>query len=65
MLREGAHFVFEGTLVLGYLEIRLKSSACMFIKDNLVYTLGFNDTAANFANNVKLFEDSVNSFILK
>lgn len=62
---EGANFVYEGTIVRGYLETKVKSSTYIFIKDNLIYTLSFNDKADNFDNNSAAFESSYNSFVIK
>ena len=63
--KEGAHFIYEGTAVRGYSEIRIRCSAYIFIKDNITYTLSFTDKADNFKNNIKAFESSVNTFVFK
>jgi len=63
--REGAQFIYEGTGVRGYLETRIKCSAYVFIKEDLIYTISFTDKADDFDNNVKAFEVPLNSFILK
>jgi hypothetical protein len=63
--REGAHFIYEGTAVRGYLELRIRCSAYMFLKENTVFTLAFTDKADNFDKNYQAFESSVNTFVLK
>ena len=63
--REGAHFIYEATVVRGYLEVRLECSAYIFIKDNIFYTLAFTDKADEFNNSLEIFESSVNTFVLQ
>jgi hypothetical protein len=63
--RESAHFIYEGTSVIGYLEVRLKCSAYVFTKDNIIYTLSFTDEAADFDNNLEAFQSSVSTFVLQ
>jgi len=59
--REGAHFIYEGTSVMGYLELRLKCSAYVFTKDNLVYTLSFTDKVEDFDADLEAFQSAVNT----
>ena len=63
--RDAAHFVYEGTMVRGYLEIRIKSSAYFFIKGKIGYTLTCTDKADHYNNNAAKFSAVANSFILK
>ncbi len=63
--KEGAHLIWEGTSVRGYLETRLECSVYIFIKDNIIYTLSFTDKAGDLDNNVNAFESSIKTFVLK
>ena len=63
--KDAAHFVYEGTMVRGYLEIRMKSSVYLFVKDKLGYTLTCTDKLDNFNNNAAKFEKAVNSLEIK
>jgi hypothetical protein len=63
--RQGAYFVYEGTIVMGYLELRCKSAGYVFLKGNLVYAVTFIDKADNFNSNLEKFKSTIQSFILK
>ncbi|MDP2923696.1 MAG: PsbP-related protein [Candidatus Omnitrophota bacterium] len=63
--KEGVSFTYEGTVVKGYLEMRIKSSIYVFVKGDLVYALAYVNQAASFDNNLKDFEESLNTFVLK
>jgi len=62
--RQGAHFTYEGTMTMGYLELRCKCSAYLFLKDNIVYAISLTDKADDFDNVVDKFESTVQSFHL-
>ena len=51
---DASHFIYEGSMVRGYLEIRVRSSVYLMIRDKLGYTLTCSDKAANFDNNKQL-----------
>ena len=63
--KDVAHFVYEGTIVRGYLEIRIKSSVYLFIKDNAGYTIACTDKVDHYSKNTNNFNAAVNSFIIK
>lgn len=63
--KDASHFIYEGSMIRGYLEIRIKSSVYLMLKDQLGYTLTCSDKVGNFDNNKEKFEAAVNSFILK
>ena len=62
---ECATLTYDGTIVYGYLEIKLRFIAYIFMKDDLIYTLSFTDKADNFNNNVEAFNGSLKTFTLK
>lgn len=63
--RDAVHLVYEGTIVRGYLEIRIKSSVYVFLKDNTGYTISCADKADHYSKNADKFESAVGSFIIK
>lgn len=62
---QGAHYVYQATMTRGYLQLKFKSSVYMFVKGNMLYTLSFTDKSEEFDNDLKAFETTVNSFIVK
>ncbi len=63
--RDAAHFVYEGTIVRGYLEMRIKSSVYLSLKDNIGYTLSCTDKVEHYSKNAAKFEVAASSFIIK
>jgi len=69
--QKGVNFIFEGGKDInvedykGHLENNMKILAYIFIKNNITYLINCMDTAVNFDNNLKAFETTVNSFVLK
>ncbi len=63
--QEGAHFVYEGTRVIGYMQTRLKASAYVFVKDDTIYTLSFTAKEEDYNDNVTAFNSSIETFLLK
>ena len=62
---QGAHFIYEAKVVRGYLEVGIRCSVYIFLKDDIIYTLTFTDRNEDFENNIKAFESSLKTFVLK
>jgi hypothetical protein len=63
--KDAAHFAYEGTMVRGYLEMRIKSSVYLLLKDDLGYTITCTDKADHFSKNSATFESIINTLKLK
>ncbi|MDD5477879.1 MAG: hypothetical protein PHG87_06765 [Candidatus Omnitrophica bacterium] len=69
--QEGVNFIFEGGKDIsvgdykGRLESNLKNSVYIFIKNNTAYFLYCSGTTANFDDNLKEFQATVSSLVLK
>ncbi|UCC95423.1 MAG: hypothetical protein JSW40_01405, partial [Candidatus Omnitrophota bacterium] len=63
--RKGATMVMEGTIVVGYFQVRIKQIIYAFLKGPLVYTVSFVDKVESFESNLSIAQKAIESFTLK
>jgi len=59
------NFEYEGTIVRGYLQTRIKSRVYLFLKGNFGYAITFTALKEEFPLLVNKFEEVIKTFIIK